>query len=108
MARQLCALRQRDATVIEVTSKKIRKKALFTDGVLWLITILAGIMFLLPKAVSLIQTREKEKIEARQAELAERKLKDTQTRLEYLGSDPDALKKISEQRALSERTQNNE
>ena len=47
-------------------------------------------------------------IEALQAELAERDLKDTQTRLEYLGSDPDALKKISEQRALSERTQNNE
>jgi hypothetical protein len=108
MARQLCALWQRDATVIEVTSKKIRRKALFTDGVLWLITILAGIMFLLPKAVSLIQVREQEKIEARQAELAEQDLKDTQARLEYLGSDPDALKKINEQRALSERTQNNE
>ena len=108
MARQLCALWQRDATLIEVTSKKIRRKALFTDGVLWLITILAGIMFLLPKAVSLIQVREQEKIEGRQAELAEQYLKDTQTRLEYLGSDPDALKKINEQRALSERTQNNE
>ena len=108
MARQLCALWQRDATVIEVTLKKIRKKALFTDGVLWLITILAGIMFLLPKAVSLIQTREKEKIEALQAESAERELKESQIKVEYLGSDPDALKKISEQRALSERTQNNE
>ena len=103
MARQLCALWQRDATVIEVTSKKIRRKALFTDGVLWLITILAGIMFLLPKAVSLIQTREKEKIEALQAEAAEQSLKESQIRVEYLGSDPDALKKIDEQRALSER-----
>ena len=81
---------------------------MFTDGVLWLITILAGIMFLLPKAVSLIQVREQEKVEALQAELAEQYLKDTQTSLEYLGSDPDALKKINEQRALSERTQNNE
>lgn len=103
MARQLCALWQRDATVIEVTSKKIRRKALFTDGVLWLITILAGIMFLLPKAVSLIQVREKEKIEALQAEAAEQSLKESQIRVEYLGSDPDALKKIDEQRALSER-----
>ncbi len=65
-------------------------------------------MFLLPKAVSLIQTREKEKIEALQAELAERELKESQIKVEYLGSDPDALKKISEQRALSERKQNNE
>ena len=81
---------------------------MFTDGVLWLITILAGIMFLLPKAVSLIQTREKEKIEALQAELAERELKESQIKVEYLGSDPDALKKISEQRELSERKQNNE
>ena len=65
-------------------------------------------MFLLPKAVSLIQTREKEKIEALQAELAERELKESQIKVEYLGSDPDALKKISEQRELSERKQNNE
>ena len=103
MAWQLCALWQRDVTVIAVTSKTIRRKALFTDGVLWLITILAGIMFLLPKAVSLIQILELEKIEARQAELAEQYLKDTQIKLEHLGSDPDALKKINEQRSLSER-----
>ena len=103
MARQLCALWQRDATVIEVTSKKIRRKALFTDGVLWLITILAGIMFLLPKAVSLIQVREKEKNEALQAEAAEQRLKESQIRVEYLSSDPDALKKIDEQRARSGR-----
>ena len=103
MARQLCALWQRDATVIEVTSKKIRRKALFTDGVLWLITILAGIMFLLPKAVSLIQVREKEKNEALQAEAAEQSLKESQIKVEYLGSDPDALKKIDEQRARSGR-----
>ncbi|MCX8266689.1 MAG: hypothetical protein OTI37_03665 [Planctomycetota bacterium] len=86
-----------------MTSKKIRRKALFTDGVLWLITILAGIMFLLPKAVSLIQVREKEKIEALQAEAAEQSLKESQIKVEYLGSDPDALKKIDEQRALSDR-----
>jgi hypothetical protein len=103
MARQLCALWQRDATVIEVTSTKIRRKSLFTDGVLWLITILAGIMFLLPKAVSLIQVRKKETIEARQAESAEQSLKESQIKVEYLGSDPDALKKIDEQRARSGR-----
>ena len=39
---------------------------------------------------------------------AERELKESQIKVEYLGSDPDALKKISEQRALSERKQNNE
>ncbi len=103
MARQFCTLRQRNATVIEVTSKRIRRKALFTDGVLWLITILAAIMFLLPKAVSLIQVREQERVEAYNAELAEQRLKESQIKLEYLGSDPDALKKINEQRALSER-----
>jgi hypothetical protein len=108
MARQFCALWQRYATVIEVTSKKIRRKALFTDGVLWLITILAGIMFLLPKAVSLIQVREQERIESQKAALAEQQLKESQLRIEYLGSDPDALRKIDEQRTRTNRIDNNE
>jgi hypothetical protein len=91
-----------------VTNKQIRRKALFTDGVLWLITILVGIMFLLPKAVSLIQVREQEKIEQQQAHISEQLLKESQLRLDYLGKDPDAVEKINEQRSMQDRIQNND
>ncbi|MBC8370356.1 MAG: hypothetical protein H8E25_10170 [Planctomycetes bacterium] len=91
-----------------MTTTKIPRKALFADGVLWLIAILAGIMFVLPKAVSLIQVREQEKIEQHKAQVAQQRLKDSQLRVEYLGTDPDAIEKINEQRALRERMQNND
>jgi hypothetical protein len=91
-----------------VTSSKTRRKALFTDGVLWLTCLLVALLFLLPKTVNLIQVREQERIEAHQAAIAEQKLKESQLRIEYLGSDPDAIKKIDEQRALNERIQNND
>ncbi|MDP7061935.1 MAG: hypothetical protein QF489_03255 [Planctomycetota bacterium] len=84
----------------------IKHRAL--EGVLWGAVILVGGYLLLPAAVDLVQTSQQEEKEAAEAAKLEEELNRQQDRIDAFSKDPEAARKIAEQRDLEGRRKQND
>ena len=91
-----------------MTSSKRSHNNLFIRSLLWAAVVLVGFLFVLPKLTSLIKVLEQEETEHEKALEAEKELHHSQIQLEYLENDPQAFKKINEQRRSEDRINKNE
>lgn len=108
MARGFCSIRQRNAPIKPVTATKRPHNNIVIRSLLWFAVIIVGFLFVLPKLTSLIKVLEQEKTEHQKALEAEKMLHHSQIKLEYLENDPQAFKKINEQRRVEDRINENE
>lgn len=91
-----------------MTTAHPTKKHRAMEVVLWGAVIVLGGYLLLPAAVDLVQTTQQEAREEAEAAQLEDNLKGLQYRNDAVGKDPEAVQKISEQRALEGRRNQNE
>ena len=84
------------------------KKHRAAEAVLWGAVIVVGGYLLLPAAVDLVQTTQQEDLEEAETLRLEQELKDRQNLNDALGKDPEALRKIAEQRAQEGRRKQND